>query len=140
MQLQHRQMPADVTFFCVAAAAVTEHKTGQLNDSHTAEVAMTANQGMQLTKLQVSGAVTEAASNNLQQHALHVTTSLDSSRFQCTFHQMPQVTCTSMMTAMQQQGVSQAARKQLMWVIQLASSNGWSLAQKMQMWYKSTLN
>lgn len=140
MQLQHRQMPADVTFFCVAAAAVTEHKTGQLNDSHTPEVAMTANQGMQLTKLQVSGAVTEAASNNLQQHALHVTTSLDSSRFQCTFHQMPQVTCTSMMTAMQQQGVSQAARKQLMWVIQLASSNGWSLAQKMQMWYKSSLN
>ena len=140
MQLQHRQMPADVTFFCVAAAAVTEHKTGQLNDSHTPEIAMTANQGMQLTKLQVSGAVTEAASNNLQQHALHVTTSLDSSRFQCTFHQMPQVTCTSMMTAMQQQGVSQAARKQLMWVIQLASSNGWSLAQKMQMWYKSSLN
>lgn len=140
MQLQHRQMPADVTFFCVAAAAVTEHKTGQLNDNHTPEVAMTANQGMQLTKLQVSGAVIEAASNNLQQHALHVTTSLDSSRFQCTFHQMPQVTCTSMMTAMQQQGVSQAARKQLMWVIQLASSNGWSLAQKMQMWYKSTLN
>ena len=66
MQLQHRQMPADVTFFCVAAAAVTEHKTGQLNDSHTPEVAMTGNQGMQLTKLQVSGAVIEAASNNLQ--------------------------------------------------------------------------
>jgi hypothetical protein len=42
---------AAMTVFVVAAAAVTEPKTWQLNDSHTPEIAMTANQVMQSTKL-----------------------------------------------------------------------------------------
>jgi len=68
-QLQQCQMPAAITVFVVAAAAVTEPKTCQLNDSHTSEIAMTANQVTQLTMLQVSAAVIEAGRIDLQQHA-----------------------------------------------------------------------
>ena len=39
---------------------------------------------------------------------------------------------------MQQQGASQAAKKQLVWVIQLATS-GWTFEQKLQLLYKSGL-
>jgi len=88
---------------------------------------MTAIQVMQLTRLQVSAAVLkqqqlcasaviEAESNGLQQHAarLHVTTAVHCSRFQCTVHHSAQATFTSMIPAMQQQGASKAAKKQLM--------------------------
>jgi hypothetical protein len=39
--------------------------------------------------------------------------------FQCTVHHSAEATLTSMIAAMQQQGANKAAKKQLMWVIQL---------------------
>ncbi len=83
---------------------------------------MAANQVTQSTKLQVSAAVIEAARINLQQYTLHVTTAFYCSMFQCIFHHAAQASFTSMVPAMQQQGASQAARKQLMWGHHLAAA------------------
>jgi len=93
-------------------------------------MATAANRVTQSTKLQVSAAVIEAARNN-------------SILLQQCFQHAAQATFTNMVPAMQQQGASQAIRKQLMWGHHLASSScehsGWSIAQKPQLLYKSGL-